>query len=261
MALVKPFGWTTPYILFSTHYSTSMAFESVLRIRIGIRIRSDPDLFGRIRIRKSWTGFGSGRLGPDPDPDPGLNKWPNINFFGVWKSRKYFRKPCSLTFWFMNILFRTCFCQKKFPEKTWIKISWGQDQNVSKSGSGSGQKSSGSATLLGLVLLERVLERGVPTLAQHKSTDSWNRYHSEDVWNAMCQHSHYTWVRNPGIGNYQLIDEESTRGKGFHRELPAYLLGFRPVRSKFAENPSNGNNSRISSSKSYILTIPTIFKI
>jgi hypothetical protein len=51
-------------------------------------------------------------------------------------------------------------------------------------------------------------------------------------------------------GNYQLIDEEATHGRGFHRELPAYLLGFRPVRSKFAENPSNSNNSRISSFKS-----------
>jgi hypothetical protein len=50
-------------------------------------------------------------------------------------------------------------------------------------------------------------------------------------------------------GNYQLIDEESTREEST-RELPAYLLGFRPVRSKFAENLSNGNNSRISSFKS-----------
>jgi hypothetical protein len=62
-------------------------------------------------------------------------------------------------------------------------------------------------------------------------------------------------------GNYQLRDKKSTQGRGFHRELPAYLLGFRPVRSKLAENPSNGNNSRISSFKSYILTIPTNIKI
>jgi hypothetical protein len=61
-------------------------------------------------------------------------------------------------------------------------------------------------------------------------------------------------INRESAGNYQLIDEESTRGKGFHRELPAYLLGFRPVRSKFLENPSNGNNSRISRFKSYILT-------
>jgi hypothetical protein len=72
-------------------------------------------------------------------------------------------------------------------------------------------------------------------------------------------------MRNPpGEGNstwnYQLIDEESTRGRGFHRELPAYLLGSRPVRSIFAENPLNGNNSMISSSKSYKLTIPTFIK-
>jgi hypothetical protein len=137
------------------------------------------------------------------------------------------------------------------------------------------------------------LERGVPTLAQHKSNESWNRYHPEDVWNAMCLHSHYTGVMNPGIvtiwrslergwptlalhgingesaGNYPLINEECTRGRGFwlkltahrrgihppgrgfHWELLTHLLGFRPVRSKFAENPSTGNNSRISSFKSY----------
>jgi hypothetical protein len=61
--------------------------------------------------------------------------------------------------------------------------------------------------------------------------------------------------------NYQLIYEESTRGRGFHRELPVHLLGFRPLRSKFVENPLNGNNSRISRFKSYILTIATFFKI
>jgi hypothetical protein len=76
-------------------------------------------------------------------------------------------------------------------------------------------------------------------------------------------------MRNPpeeegdSAGNYQLIDKESTQGRGFLRELPAYLRGFRPVRSKFAVNPSNGNNSRISSTKSYIpvLTMPTFLKI
>jgi hypothetical protein len=44
-----------------------------------------------------------------------------------------------------------------------------------------------------------LLERAVPTLALHGSKESWNRYHPEDVWNAMCQHSHNTGVRNPGI--------------------------------------------------------------
>jgi hypothetical protein len=77
------------------------------------------------------------------------------------------------------------------------------------------------------------LEHGVPTLAQHKSNESRNRYHPEDVWNAVCQHSHYTGVMNPdslpsggslergvptlalhGINgesaeNYQLIDEDT----------------------------------------------------
>jgi hypothetical protein len=46
----------------------------------------------------------------------------------------------------------------------------------------------------------------------------------------------------------------------FHRELPAYLLGFRLVRSKLAENPLNGNNARIRRFKSYLLTIQTFFQ-
>jgi hypothetical protein len=68
-------------------------------------------------------------------------------------------------------------------------------------------------------------------------------------------------INRESAGNYQLIDKESTRGRGFPRESPVHLLGFRPIRSKFIENPLNGNNSRISRFKSYILTIPTIFKI
>jgi hypothetical protein len=110
-------------------------------------------------------------------------------------------------------------------------------------------------------------------------------HHPEEFWNAVCQHLHNTGVRNPGIvpsggslecnvptlalhgingdsaGNDPLIDDESTRGRGYLWELLAYLRGFRPVRSKFAENPSNGNNSRIGSSKSNILTMPTLMKI
>jgi hypothetical protein len=108
-----------------------------------------------------------------------------------------------------------------------------------------------------------------------RSKESWNRYLPEDVWNAMCQHLQYmeklgilpgntiSWTRNPlsewdFSGNNQLIDKESTQGRRFHRELTAYLRGFSPVRSKCAENPSKGNNSRISSSKSYILTMPCV---
>jgi hypothetical protein len=68
-------------------------------------------------------------------------------------------------------------------------------------------------------------------------------------------------INRESAGNYQLIDEESTRGRRFHRELPVHLLGFRPVRSKFVKNPLNGNNSRISRFKSCILTVPTFFKI
>jgi hypothetical protein len=66
-------------------------------------------------------------------------------------------------------------------------------------------------------------------------------------------------INRESAGNYQLIDEESTRRRGFHLELPAYFFGFRPVRSKFVENPSNSDNSRISRLKSFILTIPTFF--
>jgi hypothetical protein len=66
-------------------------------------------------------------------------------------------------------------------------------------------------------------------------------------------------INRESAGNYQLIDEESTRRRGFHRELPAYLLGFRPVRSKFMENPSNCNNSRIRRFKSYVHTDNTNF--
>jgi hypothetical protein len=68
-------------------------------------------------------------------------------------------------------------------------------------------------------------------------------------------------INRESAGNYQLIDKESIRGRGFPRESPVHLLGFRSVRSKFVENPLNGNNSRISRFKSYILTIQTIFKI
>jgi hypothetical protein len=68
-------------------------------------------------------------------------------------------------------------------------------------------------------------------------------------------------INSYSAGKYQLRDKKSTRGRGFNRELPAYLFGFRPVRSKLAENLLKGNNSRISSSKSYTLTIPTLKKI
>jgi hypothetical protein len=67
-------------------------------------------------------------------------------------------------------------------------------------------------------------------------------------------------INRESAGNYHLIDKECARGRGFHRELPVYLLGFWAVRSKFVENPLNGNNSRISRFKFYLLTIPTLKK-
>jgi hypothetical protein len=97
-----------------------------------------------------------------------------------------------------------------------------------------------------------LLERGVLTLAQHNSNESWNRYHPEDVWNVMCQHSHYTGVMNPGIVTIRrkfgtrcsntrtTWDKWGTcrelpahrRGihwrKGFCRELPAHTRGIHP---------------------------------
>jgi hypothetical protein len=77
-------------------------------------------LQSRIRTFLVGYGSGSGRLGPDPVPDhgPGLKKWPNITFFGVCKSLKYFQNLCCLTFWFMTILFRAYFRQKIIPEET-----------------------------------------------------------------------------------------------------------------------------------------------
>jgi hypothetical protein len=44
-----------------------------------------------------------------------------------------------------------------------------------------------------------LLECGAPTLVQHKSKQSWNHDHPEDVWNAVRQHWHYIGVMNPGI--------------------------------------------------------------
>jgi hypothetical protein len=68
-----------------------------------------------------------------------------------------------------------------------------------------------------------LLERGVPILAQHWSKESWNRYYSEEVWNAMCQHSDYG-INGEFAGNYHTMNEESTGGRGFRRELPAHRL-------------------------------------
>jgi hypothetical protein len=67
-------------------------------------------------------------------------------------------------------------------------------------------------------------------------------------------------INGESARNYHLMDEKSTRERGFHRELPAYLHGFRPVRSKFSENISNGNISRFSNSISYTLIMQTFKK-
>jgi hypothetical protein len=66
------------------------------------------------------------------DPDPGLNKRPYVNVFGMCKRHKYFRNRCCLTFYFMNILFKSIFSSKKFPAESWPKIYLGQDLNVFK---------------------------------------------------------------------------------------------------------------------------------
>jgi hypothetical protein len=71
--------------------------------------------------------------------------------------------------------------------------------------------------------------------------------HLKNVYSAGNYQLREEW---DSAGSCQLIDEESTRGRVFHREITAHLCWFRPVRSKCEENPPNGNNSRISSSKS-----------
>jgi hypothetical protein len=71
----------------------------------------------------------------------------------------------------------------------------------------------------------------VPTLTLHRinrdsagKTTSWTKNPPEE-WNS--------------AGNYQLVDKESTQGRGFYRESPDYLCRFRPARSKCTENPLN----------------------
>jgi hypothetical protein len=72
---------------YELHTKWECLYLSVLRIRI----RSDPDLFGRIRIRYIHTYISVTDPDPDPvgsgpfwsDPDQGLNKGPYINFFRV----------------------------------------------------------------------------------------------------------------------------------------------------------------------------------
>jgi hypothetical protein len=75
-------------------------------------------------------------------------------------------------------------------------------------------------------------------------------------------------------GNYQLRDEYSSGGMGFSRELPVHRRGIHPrkgippgITSSFTliltdmiemrGNPPSGNNSRISSSKCFVLPMPT----
>jgi hypothetical protein len=86
-------------------------------------------------------------------------------------------------------------------------------------------------------------------------------------------------INGETAGNYHLINEESNGGRGYRREIQAHRQGIhlrngilpgitslftqiQAGKSKFAENPSKGNNSRNSSSKSYVpvLTIPTLKK-
>jgi 3'5'-cyclic nucleotide phosphodiesterase len=59
----------------------------------------------------------------------------------------YFRNQSRLTFWLMKILFRAYFRQKNFRKKVGRKF-------IFRSGSGSGQKSSWSATLVVSVLID-----------------------------------------------------------------------------------------------------------
>jgi hypothetical protein len=54
-----------------------------------------------------------------------------------------------------------------------------------------------------VLLMKERLERDVPSLALH-------------------------WINGESVGNYHLIDEESTGGRGFCRELPAHRQGMNP---------------------------------
>jgi hypothetical protein len=84
-------------------------------------------------------------------------------------------------------------------------------------------------------------------------------------------------INGDSARNYNLIDEKSTGGMEFRQELPAHRQGIhlrkgippgitslftriQAGKTKCVENPSNGNNSRISSSKSNILTMATFLK-
>jgi hypothetical protein len=94
----------------------------------------------------------------------------------------------------------------------------------------------------------------------HGSIKSWTRYPPDECLfrqEGPCS----SWTSNlPGewasARNCLLMYEESTWGKGFHQELPAHLHWFRQVRAKCSEIP-NGNNSRITSSNSSMLPMPT----
>jgi hypothetical protein len=69
--------------------------------------------------------------------------------FGVCKSHKYLKNLCCLIFWSMKIPLRACFHQKKFQKKVgrkFIRVRI-RIRTFSKVGSGSGQTSSGPATL------------------------------------------------------------------------------------------------------------------
>jgi hypothetical protein len=62
------------------------------------------------------------------------------------------------------------------------------------------------------------------------SKESWNCYHPEDFWNAMCQRSHYTGVRNPGIVTarrtfgMRCTNTRTTRELGIWKSLPSGRL-------------------------------------
>jgi hypothetical protein len=125
---------------------------------------------------------------------------------------------------------------------------------------------------------------GLPRLALHGiNSDSAGNYQLIDeestgrISSADCQHSPSTGFCRE-LRSYQLIEVESIVRMGFlpgitssgTRNPPEegdsignyqlILLGFRPVISKLAKNPSNGKNSRISSSISYTYTDNTNFK-
>jgi hypothetical protein len=70
-------------------------------------------------------------------------------------------------------------------------------------------------------------ECDVPTLALHRSKESWKHYHPEDVWNAMCQHTRITWDK------WRFCRELPPHGQGIHprKGIPPGITTFTHIQA------------------------------